>query len=80
MQPETQLDHNRREISQVMADILPRFLTKYAPDAPRVAEVLQILHLMDLNVYIDLRMSKVRSIFASTPDRSVADMEDVDIM
>jgi cohesin complex subunit SA-1/2 len=42
-----------------MVHTLPRLLTKYAPDAGRIAEVLQIPPLMNLQVYSELRMLKV---------------------
>ncbi|KAG9307285.1 hypothetical protein G9A89_017113 [Geosiphon pyriformis] len=55
---EQRQDEIRSEISRTMAKHLPRLLTKYAPDAGRIAEVLQIPILMNLNVYQDLRMTK----------------------
>ncbi|CAG8473952.1 9680_t:CDS:10 [Acaulospora colombiana] len=53
-----QIDETRAEISRTMITVLPRLLTKYAPDAGRIAEVLQIPQMMDLSVYSDLRMQK----------------------
>jgi hypothetical protein len=45
-----------------MVHTLPRLLTKYAPDAGRIAEVLQIPPLMNLQVYSELRILKVREL------------------
>ncbi|CAG8580538.1 761_t:CDS:10 [Paraglomus occultum] len=58
---ETQLEQTRGEISRTMAKLLPRLLTKYAPDAGRIAEVLQIPSIMGVEVYMDLRMNKAFS-------------------
>ncbi|CAG8794229.1 30476_t:CDS:2, partial [Racocetra persica] len=55
---ETQIDETRDEISRNMVTNLPKFLTKYAPDAGRIAEVLRIPILMNLDVYSDLRIHK----------------------
>ncbi|CAI2165090.1 10174_t:CDS:10 [Funneliformis geosporum] len=55
---EAQIEEIREEISRKMVHILPRLLTKYAPDAGRIAEVLQIPPLMNLQVYSELRMLK----------------------
>ncbi|CAJ0899220.1 10640_t:CDS:10 [Entrophospora sp. SA101] len=54
---EAQIEEIRTDISRTMVNLLPRFLTKYAPDAGRIAETLQILPLMNVNVYSDLRMT-----------------------
>ncbi|CAG8501138.1 5108_t:CDS:10 [Ambispora gerdemannii] len=55
---EVRQDEISAEIARTMVKVLPRLLTKYAPDAGRIAEVLQIPPLMKLDVYQDLRMSK----------------------
>ena len=49
-----------------MVHTLPRLLTKYAPDAGRIAEVLQIPPLMNLQVYSELRILKVRELVRLT--------------
>ncbi|CAG8610701.1 5394_t:CDS:10, partial [Ambispora leptoticha] len=55
---EARQDEIGSEIARTMVKVLPRLLTKYAPDAGRIAEVLQIPLLMKLDVYQDLRMTK----------------------
>ncbi|RGB24090.1 hypothetical protein C1646_747941 [Rhizophagus diaphanus] len=55
---EVQIEEIRDEVSRTMVHTLPRLLTKYAPDAGRIAEVLQIPPLMNLQVYSELRMLK----------------------
>ncbi|CAG8546027.1 2319_t:CDS:10 [Diversispora eburnea] len=53
-----QITGRRAEISRTMITILPRLLTKYAPDPGRIVEVLRVPQLMNLSVYSDLRMLK----------------------
>ncbi|KAF0441284.1 Cohesin complex subunit SA-1/2 [Gigaspora margarita] len=55
---ENHIDETRDEISRSMVTILPKLLTKYAPDASRIAEVLRITILMNMDVYSDLRIHK----------------------
>ncbi|CAG8501715.1 4866_t:CDS:10 [Dentiscutata heterogama] len=55
---ENHIDETRDEISRNMVTILPKLLTKYAPDAGRIAEVLRIPLLMNMDVYSDLRIHK----------------------
>ncbi|GES75247.1 cohesin subunit [Rhizophagus clarus] len=55
---EVQIEEIRDEVSRTMVHTLPRLLTKYAPDAGKIAEVLQIPPLMNLQVYSELRMLK----------------------
>ncbi|CAG8765845.1 3133_t:CDS:10, partial [Cetraspora pellucida] len=55
---ENHIDEMRDEISRNMVTNLPKLLTKYAPDAGRIAEVLRIPILMNLDVYSDLRIHK----------------------
>lgn len=41
-----------------MVRVLPSLLTKYAPDASRIAQIVTIPQFMNLEVYVDLRMKK----------------------
>lgn len=52
-------EDTKNQISQHLAQTLPRLMTKYAADANKIAEILVLPQLINLSAYTDLRMPKV---------------------